>query len=343
MTSVKAARAGKETVMHSHGGASDPNQQGFVHQALIYGSDEEFMDVALPLIEEGLSAGEPTLVAVQDRHVENLRVALGGTPEGLTLHPVEDLHETSARTRDRLARWAVEQTAHGERGHLMAEPPWALAHEAQVRDWARHEAVLNIVFADLPVIFVCPYDAGALPEEVLGHARGTHPEVVDGEGVYRSEAYEDPLDFCRRLDSAIDPRHGETALELEFQLEDLAAVRRVVGSLVEESGLNAQRTEEVVLAVNEIATNAVIHGRPPAMLRVWHAAGEIIVEVADAGEGIEDVLAGQLTPSVGALGGRGLWLARLLCDAVEVRRAAEGCTVTVHIATANGKPALKAV
>jgi anti-sigma regulatory factor (Ser/Thr protein kinase) len=328
--------------MHSHGEAPRPNQ-GFVHQAMIYGSDQEFMDVALPLIEEGLSAEQPTLVAVQDRHVENLRAALGGTPEGLTLHPVEDFYETSARTRDKFARWAAEQTARGERGHLMGEPPWALAHEAQMRDWARHEAVLNIVFADLPVTFVCPYDARSLPEEVLGHARGTHPEVVDGEGVSRSDAYEDPLDFCRRLDSAIHPEHGDTAVELEFGMEDLSAVRRAVGSLAEEAGLDDQRTEEVVLAINEISTNAVIHGRPPSTMRAWHGAGEIVVEVADAGEGIQDVLAGQLTPSAGGLGGRGLWLARLLCDAVEVRCDQGGCTVTVHVAIVNGKPALKAV
>ena len=328
--------------MRSHGESSGAND-GFVHQALMYGSDQEFMDLALPLIEEGLSANQPTLVAVQDRHIENLRAALGGTPEGLTLHPLEDFSETSARTRDKFARWAAEQTAGGERVHVMGEPPWALAHDAQVRDWARHEAVLNIVFADLPVTFVCPYDARALPEDVLAHARGTHPEVVDGEGVFLSDAYEDPLDFCRRLDSAIHPEHGEVALELEFGLEDLPAVRRAVGSLAEERGLSDQRTEEVVLAVNEISTNAVIHGRPPSTLRAWHGAGEIVVEVADAGEGIQDVLAGQLTPSTGALGGRGLWLARLLCDAVEVRSDREGCAVTVHIATVNGQPALKAV
>jgi hypothetical protein len=69
--------------MQSHGDASGP-RKGFVHQALIYGSDREFMDVALPFAEEGLRANEPTLVAVQGRHVENLRAALGGDPEGLT-------------------------------------------------------------------------------------------------------------------------------------------------------------------------------------------------------------------------------------------------------------------
>ena len=131
--------------MRSRGEASS---DGFVHQALIYGSDGEFMDVALPFVEEGLSASEPTLVAVQDRHVENLRAALGGTPDGLTLHPVDDWYETSARTREKFARWAGERTSAGRRARLVGEPSWALAHEAQVRDWARHESVINEVRCD---------------------------------------------------------------------------------------------------------------------------------------------------------------------------------------------------
>ena len=46
---------------------------------------------------------------------------------------------------------------------LIGEPPWAIGHEAQVRDWARHESVINVAFADRQVTFICPYDAQALP------------------------------------------------------------------------------------------------------------------------------------------------------------------------------------
>jgi anti-sigma regulatory factor (Ser/Thr protein kinase) len=51
--------------------------------------------------------------------------------------------------------------------------------------------------------------------------------------------------------------------------------------------------------------------------------------VSDAGEGISDVLAGQFTPPTAGVGGRGLWLTRLVCDAVEIRNE-EGCTVSIH-------------
>ncbi|HSD23307.1 MAG TPA: sensor histidine kinase [Solirubrobacterales bacterium] len=301
----------------------------FVHRALIYGSDQEFMDVALPFVADGLNSGQQTLVSVQDRHIENLQAALGGTPEGLTLHPVEDWHETAARTRDKFARWATERTPGGRRVRLIGEPPWALGHEARVRDWARHESVINVAFASLPVTFICPYDANSLPDEVLKHARDTHPELVDASGTSRSDSYEDPRRFCGRLQSSLEAHDREPSLEMLFGLGDLPAIRRLVGSFAIDAGLPGSRAEEIVLAVNEIATNAAIHGRPPSTLRAWHTDGELVVEVTDAGYGIRNSLAGQLPPRADGLGGRGLWLARLLCDAVEVCNSG-GCTVTMH-------------
>lgn len=317
--------------MHFHGEASDAAAD-FVHQALQYGSDQEFMDVALPFVADGLNSEQPTLVSVQARHIENLRAALGGTPDGLALHEAEDWCETSARTRDKFARWATERMGGGRRIRLVGEPAWELGHETRVRDWARHESVINVAFASLPVTFICPYDARALPEEVLRHARETHPEIVDGAGSSPSDSYEDPREFCRRLDSTVEAPGSSPELEMIFGLGDLPAVRRLAGSFAIEAGLSGPRTEEMVLAVNEIATNAVLHGQPPTTVRAWQPEGEIIFEVTDAGGGIRNPLAGQLPPPPEGLGGRGLWLTRLLCDAVEVCNTG-GCTITVHAAT----------
>jgi anti-sigma regulatory factor (Ser/Thr protein kinase) len=329
----KAVRAGKQMTMRSVGEASGP-ASGFVHQALIYGSDQEFMDVVLPFVEEGVARREPVLVAVQGRHVENLGVALGRGSEGLSLYAMEDWYETSARTREKFMRWAVERTARGVRARLVGEPPWALAHPAQVRDWARHESVLNLAFADQPVSFICPYDARALPGEVLDHARGAHPELVSGEGASGSPSYEEPLDFCRRLDAAVEAQHGRPSLEFGFGLEDLPAVRRTMSTFAGDVGLPSARAEELVFAVNEVTANAVLHGRPPATLRAWNPQDELVVEITDAGDGITDVLAGQIAPSPTALGGRGLWLVRQLCDAVEVCSDERGCHVTLRVDTA---------
>jgi serine/threonine-protein kinase RsbW len=118
-------------------------------------------------------------------------------------------------------------------------------------------------------------------------------------------------------------------LEHRFSLADLGQVRRLAGAAAVESGLSGDRAAELALAVNEIATNAIVHGSPPAILRVWQLDGELIYEISDAGEGIDDALVGRRRPAADAVGGRGIWLARLICDAVEIRKGS-GCTVSLR-------------
>ncbi len=313
--------------MKYNGGASAPDL-GFVHSALIYGCDDAFMDVALPVVEQGIEAREPVLVAVQTANVENLRSALGGEPEGVTLLTVEEWYETSARTREKFARWA-EERSDGGRVRLIGEPPWTLGNEAQVRDWARNESAANVAFAGKPVSLLCPYDARTLPAEIIQHAHCTHPAILRPDGPTTSEPYEDPQVFCRRLNDYVGPPEGEPSTDLVFNLADLRLVRRTISAAATECGLADSRADELALAVNELASNAVLHGSPPARLRVWEADTELICEVSDDGDGIRDALAGQLTPPPEGNGGRGIWLARMVCDAVEIRTGT-GCSVTVH-------------
>jgi anti-sigma regulatory factor (Ser/Thr protein kinase) len=313
-----------------HDGEASAPDAGFVHSALIYGSDDEFMQVALPFVEQGIAAGEPSLVAIQARNVEHLRAALGGEPAGVSLLPVEEWYESSVRTRDKFVQWAGERAGSG-RVRLLGEPPWSVGSQAQIREWARYESIINVAFADLSVSFACLYDSRTLTPEILEHARNTHPEIVGSEGSAPSETYEDPLEFCERLDSRVERPKGEPAAALDFDLADLRGVRQLVASSAVDSGMPRVRADELALAVNEIASNAVVHGSPPATLRIWKGDSELICEVTDAGEGIEDVLAGQLTPQVDGIGGRGIWLARMLSDAVEIRNGT-GCTVSIHVA-----------
>jgi anti-sigma regulatory factor (Ser/Thr protein kinase) len=311
-------------------GESSAHRKRFVHSALIYGSDDGFLDVALPFVERGIELGEPTLVAVQAANVENLRAILDGESDGLTLLSVDDWYETSARTREKFARWATERTGPG-RARMLGEPPWTVGNDAQVRDWARHDSVINVVFDGMPVSFMCAFDARELPEDIVEHARRTHPDIVGPRGTSASESYEDPRAFCRGLDTRVERPEGEPSIVLDFNLADLRRVRHAVATMAVAAGLSGSRADELALAVNEIASNAVVHGRLPASLQIWQGDGELICEVSDAGDGIKDALAGQLTPPPDGIGGRGIWLTRMLSDAVEIRNGV-GCTVTIHAA-----------
>jgi hypothetical protein len=62
------------------------------------------------------------------------------------------------------------------------------------------------------------------------------------------------------------------------------------------------------------------------MLRLWEQDDRLVCEVQDAGR-VEDPLVGRRPPSLGAVGGRGVWLAHQLCDLVQLRSGPAGTTV----------------
>ncbi len=67
------------------------------------------------------------------------------------------------------------------------------------------------------------------------------------------------------------------------------------------------------------------------MMRVWAGPQTMVCEVSDTGAGLRDPLAGRLPSGRSTARGRGLWLARQVCDLVEVRSAPAGTTVRLHL------------
>lgn len=302
--------------------------EGFVHQAQIYGSQTEFVAAALPFVRDGVRAGEPVLVAVPQHNLSALDEALGADAAGAELHSAQEWYENPARTRAKFVRWVAEHS-NGHRIRLLGEPQWPLGSEAGIREWARHESILNLALAGQPVSFVCPYDAEALPETILDHARRTHPELYGPDGVSRSDAYLEPREYCRLLDAEVEAATEPPLFELGFDLDGLAGVRRVVERTATAAGIAPAQVDELVFAVHEVAANAVVHGAGSPLLRVWRHPTELVCEVSDAGRG-PDRLAGQLPPDPSDSSGWGLWTARQMCEAIEVRAATSGNAVAVY-------------
>ena len=72
------------------------------------------------------------------------------------------------------------------------------------------------------------------------------------------------------------------------------------------------------IAASEIVDNAILHGRTPHWVHVWTAGDELLCEVQDGGDGIASPFAGMLVPPIEAGEGRGVWIARQLCERLEV-------------------------
>jgi anti-sigma regulatory factor (Ser/Thr protein kinase) len=93
--------------------------------------------------------------------------------------------------------------------------------------------------------------------------------------------------------------------------------------------MGRERVDDLVLAVNELVTNAVRHGDGGGTLHVWRRPSRIVCQVDNGGQ-ITDPLAGRRTPVLDAPGGLGLWTVNQLSDLVEVRSSAAGTCVRVH-------------
>jgi anti-sigma regulatory factor (Ser/Thr protein kinase) len=95
------------------------------------------------------------------------------------------------------------------------------------------------------------------------------------------------------------------------------------------AGVADHRTDDLVLAVSEIAANTMRYGGGSGVLTTWLTDTGVICEVADHGR-IEHLLAGRQRPTPDQLGGRGLWLTNQLCDLVQIRVGQEGNIVRIH-------------
>ncbi len=127
-----------------------------------------------------------------------------------------------------------------------------------------------------------------------------------------------------------DPRN---LLNQPFDRGQLAAVRHRVKRCAASAGLAGAALHDFVLAVNEIMTNAVLHGGGHGLLRVWRAGGRLHCEVSDRGPGGRpERFTGHRPPS-SAFGGRGMYLVRQLCETVTVQTGPGGTTVAITFPT----------
>jgi anti-sigma regulatory factor (Ser/Thr protein kinase) len=119
---------------------------------------------------------------------------------------------------------------------------------------------------------------------------------------------------------------GHERITAVFTKRDLGRVRRLVERAGRTIGLPSAHTDDLVLAVSEIATNAVRHGGGRGRLTLAPGPDGLCIEIADDGPGLPDDLSGGL-PDPASPGGRGLWLAHRLCQRLSVSSSARGVAV----------------
>ncbi|MEV0408010.1 ATP-binding protein [Actinoallomurus sp. NPDC050550] len=119
--------------------------------------------------------------------------------------------------------------------------------------------------------------------------------------------------------------------EMRFTAEQLPSVRRFTEALARRYKVNEGLVGDLVIAVNEIATNAVRHGSPHAELSMWTEDGSVIAEIHDSGTWTPADAPGGTPPPPEAEGGMGIWVARQICSAVNIRTGINGTVVRLEL------------
>jgi anti-sigma regulatory factor (Ser/Thr protein kinase) len=290
---------------------------GARHRALIYEDPGCFVDAIARFVLDGLRDDDRVLVAVTPEKFGWLRDALGDDAAAVGFTDSGALYERHGPMFATVVNYLSRHGSPGRgRVRIVAEQALAWRTPVDVRAYMRYEAAANVMYRRFAASVLCPYDASRLPELVVLDALRTHPEVLDGERPRRNEAFVDPRVFVRGQINVVAAPRGSPAIVLE-RLENVASARRRVAEFAEAAGLPGPKIEELTVAVSEVATNALIHGRAPRCLWIYRRDGALVCHVADGGRGLPDPLVGYLVPDLDADGGRGLWLAHQLCDVVE--------------------------
>ncbi len=112
-----------------------------------------------------------------------------------------------------------------------------------------------------------------------------------------------------------------------FVAATVSAVRREIGRCSSSAGLDAARSDEFVVAVGEILANAVIHGGGSGEVVVCLEAGYVRCVVNDRGAGMPEGYGRPQYPDPTAEGGRGLWLAQMLCSRLMLDSSPRGTRI----------------
>jgi anti-anti-sigma factor len=119
-------------------------------------------------------------------------------------------------------------------------------------------------------------------------------------------------------------------LDQAFDADSLYALRAAVAAHATQAGLAPGRSDDLVIAVHELAANAVRHGAGHGRLRVWKSDRALLCEISDDGigqpSGTGDATQWRTEP------GHGLSLVRQVADQTSLHSGPSGTLATISFA-----------
>jgi anti-sigma regulatory factor (Ser/Thr protein kinase) len=296
----------------------------FVHPALFYRSDADYLDKIVPFVTEGLTEGHAVAVAVPAPRLRLLRDALGD-PANLTMLDMSQEGRNPGRLIARVLHRFIDR--HDDQYvRVVGEPMWPGRSEVEYPACVQHEALINLAFAERNVTIVCPYDLAGLPGTAIVDAYVTHPVVWGVDGASLSDSY-DPDSALARYNQPF-PAHDAESVTVTVPA-DVTRARRFAEQRAKDLGLDEDRVQAVAVIVTELVTNSLVHTPGPGHLAVFADGDHVVSEVRDPGP-FTDPLAGRRPAGPDGPNGWGLVLVNDLADLVRMHTG-NGTTIRALI------------
>lgn len=297
----------------------------FAHLALPYRGDAEYLAGAVPFIVKGLASDEPVLVAVPTWRLPLLRAELGRSADDVTLLDMTEVGANPGRIIAGVLLAFVD--AHRDRQvRILSEPIWARRRADEYLACVCHEALVNAALSGRYATVLCPLDVLHLPARASSDAARTHPTTVYLTGNRPSTMFA-PEAVLAETNVPLPPL--DDARSYLVDKPDMIELRTAVAAYARAAGLSADRTQDLVLALTELASNSIEHAHSDATVCYGRAGTRVVCQVRDAGH-IADPLAGRRPAAPTQPRGRGLLLVNELADLVRVHSTRAGTTVEIQ-------------
>lgn len=172
-----------------------PNGAMLEHRALFYEGIEQFLDGAAAFLSEGVERSEAALALVSPEKLDALRERLADCGEHVSF--VDYRQWSSPRQAMEGQRAFLKQAIGAGAGwvRILGEPVWEGLSQHEMREWARLESLLNLVFSGAPISILCAYDRASLDAGIIEVACATHMDTVQQQALRPSPTYSDPVTY----------------------------------------------------------------------------------------------------------------------------------------------------
>jgi anti-sigma regulatory factor (Ser/Thr protein kinase) len=126
------------------------------------------------------------------------------------------------------------------------------------------------------------------------------------------------------------PDGARRLYECEFTRDHLHSIRVALARQASAHGLADHARFNFVLAVNELTTNAIVHGGGGGRVRLWRHGDALWCEVVDTGRGPASPQLDRMRQPAPEQRGHGMWLVDHLCDSVHIEPGERGIRILLR-------------